>query len=69
MEIKFNKEKNFEERPKFLKFYVEWIKSADNKYRSSQQAEFINSLYDNSKNFRLDAYTYLKFQNKNLKNY
>ena len=55
MEIKFNKEKNFGERLKFLKFYVEQIKSADNKDWSSQQAEFINSMYDNSKNFQLDA--------------
>ncbi|OQX21842.1 MAG: hypothetical protein BWK75_02240 [Candidatus Altiarchaeales archaeon A3] len=63
MEIKFNKDKNFEERLKFLNFYVEWIKSADNKDWSSQQAEFINSLYDNSKNFQLDAKSYLKLKN------
>ena len=44
MESKF-KEKNFWERLKFLNFYVKWIKSADNKDWSSQQAEFINSLY------------------------
>ncbi|NCN65170.1 MAG: hypothetical protein GW779_04810 [Candidatus Altiarchaeum hamiconexum] len=61
MESKF-KEKNFWERLKFLNFYVKWIKSADNKDWSSQQAEFINSLQDNSKNFQLDAKSYLKLK-------
>lgn len=68
MEIKFNKDKNLEERLNFVKSYVKWIKSVDNEYWSSQQADFINSLLDNSTNFQLDAYTYLKFH-KNLKNY
>ncbi len=69
MEIKFNKDKNLEERLNFVRSYVKWIKSTDNEDWSNQQADFINSLLDNSTNFRLDAYTYLKFQNKNLKNY
>ncbi len=51
MGIKFNKDKNLEERLNFVRPYVEWIKSADNE------------------DWTLASTTYLKFQNKNLKNY
>ncbi|CEG11763.1 conserved hypothetical protein [groundwater metagenome] len=74
MKIKFNEDKNLEERLNFARSYVKRIKSVDDEDRSSQHADFINSLLinslsDGSTNFRLDAYTYFKFQNKNIKNY
>ncbi|MDI6729928.1 MAG: hypothetical protein QMD06_00060 [Candidatus Altarchaeum sp.] len=67
MEIKFNKDENLEKRLNFIRSYVKRIKSVDNEDQSSQQVDFINSLFDNSKNFWLDAYVYLKLQNKTPK--
>ena len=44
MKIKFNEDKNLEERLNFARSYVKRIKSADDEDRSSQHADFINSL-------------------------
>ncbi|HLC56830.1 MAG TPA: hypothetical protein VJJ23_06340 [Candidatus Nanoarchaeia archaeon] len=41
-EIEELKKKNFEERLKFIEFYVEWLKKTDNKTWSKQQAKIIN---------------------------
>jgi hypothetical protein len=56
----FDKKQNLEERLKSLHFYTEWVISVPNEVWSKQQAEFINSLFENSKNFSLDAKKYLK---------
>ena len=60
MESMFDKKQNLEERLKFLRFYIQWVKSVPNEVWSKQQAEFIDSLFDNAKNFPLDAKQYLK---------
>ncbi|NJD77269.1 MAG: hypothetical protein FIB08_09275 [Candidatus Methanoperedens sp.] len=60
MESKFDKKQNQAERLKFLRFYCQWVKSVPNEVWSKQQAEFIDSLFDNAKNFSLDAKKYLK---------
>ncbi len=60
MESMFDKKQNLEERLKFLRFYIQWVKSVPNEVWSKQQAEFIDSLFENAKNFPLDAKKYLK---------
>ncbi len=60
MELKFDKKQNLEERLCFLRFYVKWVKSVPNEVWSKQQAEFIDSLFDNAKNFSLTPEKYLK---------
>ncbi len=60
MESKFDKKQNLKERLQFLRFYTRWIKSVPNEVWSGQQAEFINSLFENAKNFSLKPEKYLK---------
>ena len=60
MESTFDKEKNLAERLKFLRFYTRWVKSVPNEVWSRQQAEFIDSLFENAKNFSQEPGKYLK---------
>lgn len=60
MESKFDKKQNLEERLQFLRFYSQWVKSVPNEVWSKQQAEFIDSLFENAKNFPLTPEKYLK---------
>jgi hypothetical protein len=60
MELMFDKKQNLEERLKFLRFYSQWVKSVPNEVWSKQQAEFIDSFFENAKNYPLDAKQYLK---------
>ncbi len=60
MELMFDKEKNLAERLKFLCFYSQWVKSVPNEVWSKQQADFIDSLFENAKNFSLERQKYLK---------
>ena len=55
MELIYDKEKNFQERLWFLHLYSDWVKSVPNKVWSRQQADFINSLFLNAKNYRLSV--------------
>lgn len=63
MELKFDKEKNFQERLWFLHHYSNWVKSVPNKVWSRQQADFINSLFLNGKNYSLSLEDYLNMVN------
>ena len=60
MEFEFDKTKNFQERLDFLRQYVRWVKSVPNEVWSQKQADFINSLFANSKNFSLSSAQYLR---------
>lgn len=42
-ELKKDKEKNFQDRLKFIDMYVKWLKKTPNKKWSSQQKEIINT--------------------------
>ena len=56
----FDKKQNLAERLKFVHFYSQWVISVPNEVWSKQQADFIDSLFENAKNFQLDAKKYLK---------
>jgi hypothetical protein len=60
MESMFDKKQNLRERVEFIHFYSKWVKSVPNEVWSKQQAEFIDSLFENAKNFQLSAEKYLK---------
>ncbi|WP_232194516.1 hypothetical protein [Thermococcus sp. PK] len=56
--------RDMEERIKFIKRYVEWLKKTPNEVWSAQQAEFINALLENAKNFPLSKKEYLKIKER-----
>ena len=60
MELKFDKDKNFQERLWFIHHYSSWVKSVPNKVWSRQQANFINSLFLNGRNYSLSPSEYLE---------
>lgn len=66
MELFFDKEKNFQERIKFVISYANWVRSVDNKVWSGQQAKFINSLMANMKNCLLSKKEYFDMIEKTL---
>ncbi len=60
MELYFDKKKNFEERLQFLHLYTDWIKKTPNKIWSKQQADFLDSLYENGRNYGLSPAQYFE---------
>ncbi|MDK2782808.1 MAG: hypothetical protein PWQ32_397 [Thermococcaceae archaeon] len=56
--------RDMEDRIKFIKLYVEWLKKTPNEVWSAQQAEFINALLENAKNFPLSKKKYLKIKER-----
>jgi len=60
MDSKFDREQNLKQRLDFIRFYARWVKTVPNEIWSKQQAEFIDSLFDNAKKFSLTREKYLK---------
>ena len=60
MDSPFDKKQNLEERLKFVRFYSRWVKSVPNEVWSRQQVDFIDSLFENAKNFQFDEKKYLR---------
>ena len=67
MELKFDKEKNFQERLWFIHHYSNWVKRVSNKVWSRQQADFINSLFLNAQSYNLSPSEYLEMVNAGRK--
>ncbi len=59
-----NSKRDMRERIEFIKLYVEWLKRTPNEVWSRQQAEFINALLENARNFPLSKREYLKIKEK-----
>lgn len=59
-----NSKRDMRERIEFIKRYVEWLKRTPNEIWSRQQAEFINALLENARNFPLSKREYLKIKEK-----
>jgi len=59
-----NSKRDMKERIKFIKRYVEWLKKTPNEVWSAQQAEFINALLENAKNFPLSKEEYLRMKER-----
>jgi len=60
MDSKFDREQNLKQRLDFIRFYARRVNTVPNEIWSKQQAEFIDSLFDNAKNFSLTREKYLK---------
>jgi hypothetical protein len=58
-ELKFDKEKNLEEKLKFIHYYAGWVKKVPNEVWSKQQAELLDSFMMNAQNFMMSAKDYL----------
>lgn len=58
----FDKEKNKEERLRFIKYWANYVKNHDDTDWSKQQAELINSQFQNSNKFNKENLKY--FLNK-----
>jgi len=67
MELKYDKDKNFQERLWFIHQYVRWVKSVPNNVWSREQAKFINSLFLNGQNYSLSPEDYLNMVNAGKK--
>lgn len=59
-----NSKRDMKERIDFIKLYVEWLKKTPNEVWSAQQAEFINALLENAKNFPLSKKGYLRMKER-----
>ncbi|MHC1605328.1 MAG: hypothetical protein ACXQTP_05110 [Candidatus Methanofastidiosia archaeon] len=67
MELKFDREKNLEERLKFVHYYARWVKEVPNEVWSRQQAKLINSFMLNASNFKMTREAYLKMKEQKLR--
>jgi len=56
--------RDMKEKIDFIKLYVEWLKKTPNEVWSAQQAEFINALLENAKNFPLSKKEYLRMKER-----
>ena len=56
--------RDMKEKIDFIKLYVEWLKKTPNEVWSAQQAEFINALLENTKNFPLSKEEYLRMKER-----
>ncbi len=60
MELLFDREANVKERLAFVRSYAAWVKRTPNAEWSRQQAELIDSFYENAKNMPISASVYLE---------
>lgn len=57
--MKFDREKNIEQRREFVRFQARWVKSVPNEVWSRQQADLIDSFLENAMNLDLTPEQYL----------
>jgi len=60
MELRFDREKNRQERLAFVRRYAEWVNEVPNEVWSSQQALIIESFLENARNYALTPSEYLR---------
>ena len=58
----FDKEKNKQERIKFVKLWADYVRTHPDKEWSKQQNVLINSLFQNAQNFKLTKKDYLEIK-------
>jgi hypothetical protein len=58
--LSFDREANRKERLAFVRTYAAWVKRTPNAEWSRQQAELINSFFENAKNMPISASVYLE---------
>lgn len=60
MELRFDRERNRQERLSFVRMYAAWVRRVPNEVWSSQQADLIDSFLENAKNYALTRSQYLR---------
>jgi hypothetical protein len=60
MELAFDKKANRKERLAFVRTYAAWVKRTPNAEWSRQQAELIDSFFENARNMPLSSREYLE---------
>lgn len=60
MELAFDKKANRQERLAFVRMYARWVKRTPNAEWSRQQADLIDSFFENARNMPLSSREYLE---------
>jgi len=60
MELKFDREKNRQERLNFVRRHALWVRGVPNEVWSREQADLIDAFFENAKNFALSRSDYLQ---------
>jgi len=60
MELSFDKKAHLQERLAFVRQYAAWIKRTPNAEWSRQQADLIDSFFENGRNMLLSREAYLR---------
>jgi len=60
MELKFDREKNRQERLRFVRRYALWVRRVPNEVWSREQADLIDAFFENAQNFALSRSDYLR---------
>ena len=53
MELRFNREKNRQERLAFVRRHALWVREVPNEVWSREQADLIDAFFENAENFAL----------------
>ena len=60
MELRFDREKNRQERLTFVRRYAQWVRRVPNEVWSREQADLIDAFFENSRNYALSRSQYLR---------
>ena len=60
MELRFDREKNRQERLAFVRRYALWVRETPNEIWSREQADLIDAFFENAENFPLSRSEYLR---------
>jgi hypothetical protein len=60
MELRFDREKNRQERLAFVRRHALWVREVPNEVWSREQADLIDAFFENAQNFALSRSDYLQ---------
>jgi hypothetical protein len=60
MELRFDREKNRQERLAFVRKHALWVREVQNEVWSREQADLIDAFFENAENFALSRSDYLR---------
>jgi len=60
MELRFDREKNRQERLAFVRRHALWVREVPNEVWSREQADLIDAFFENAQNFALSRSEYLR---------
>ncbi|HNV39563.1 MAG TPA: hypothetical protein PKJ46_10425 [Methanoculleus sp.] len=60
MELRFDRERNRQERLAFVRRHALWVREVPNEVWSREQADLIDAFFENAENFALSRSEYLR---------